>query len=292
MSISAGDPTDPALPGDPANVQLIDAEAGPADAGGRLIGRGPLRGLPVEVAVLSAVAFFVAAGFGIVAPAIPVFARSFGVSRTAAAAVVSAFALMRLVSALGVGKLVNRIGERLVLGTGIAIVAVSSALAGLAGNYGQLLALRGVGGIGSAMFSVSASSLLLGVTSSGQRGRAMGAFSGGFLVGGIAGPGLGGLITGWSLRAPFFLYAGTLAAAGAVGVARLPRHRKTSAHRPNRVGRVAADRPAGARHARPSGPPRWPTWPTTGPRWASGPRSCRCWWSRRCTGRRSGPASG
>ena len=84
--------------------------------------------------------------------------------------------------------------------------------------------LRGIGGIGSAMFSVSASSLLLGVTSSGQRGRAMGAFSGGFLVGGIAGPGLGGLITGWSLRAPFFLYAGTLAAAGAVGVARLPRH--------------------------------------------------------------------
>jgi DHA1 family multidrug resistance protein-like MFS transporter len=213
MSISAGNPSDAALPGDPAHA--------------RLIGRGPLRGLPVEVAVLSAVAFFVAAGFGIVAPAIPVFARSFGVSRTAAAGVVSAFALMRLVSALGVGKLVNRIGERVVLATGIGIVAVSSALAGLAANYGQLLALRGIGGVGSAMFSVSASSLLLGVTSSDQRGRSMGAFSGGFLVGGIAGPGLGGLVTGWSLRAPFFLYAGTLAAAGAVGVALLPRH-----HRP------------------------------------------------------------
>ena len=70
---------------------------------------------------------------------------------------------------------------------------------------------------------MSASSLLLGVTTSGQRGRAMGAFSGGFLLGGIAGPGLGGLVTGWSLRAPFFLYAGTLAAAGAVGLALLPR---------------------------------------------------------------------
>jgi DHA1 family multidrug resistance protein-like MFS transporter len=118
---------------------------------------------------------------------------------------------------------VNRIGERIVLGTGIGIVAVSSALAGFATDYSQLLVLRGAGGIGSAMFSVSASSLLLGVTSSGQRGRAMGAFSGGFLVGGIAGPGLGGLVTGWSLRAPFFLYAATLAAAGAVGFAMLPR---------------------------------------------------------------------
>jgi MFS family permease len=189
----------------------------------RLISSGPLRGLPREVAVLAAVAFFVAAGFGIVAPAIPLFARSFGVSRAAAGAVVSAFALMRLSSALGVGRLVNRIGERIVLGVGIAIVAVSSALAGFASDYLQLLLLRGAGGVGSAMFSVSANSLLIGVTTANQRGRAIGAMSGGFLVGGIAGPGLGGLVTGWSLRAPFFLYAGTLAAAGAVGFALLPR---------------------------------------------------------------------
>jgi MFS family permease len=198
----------------------------------RLISNGPLRGLPLEVAVLAAVAFFVAAGFGIVAPAIPLFARSFGVSRAAAGAVVSAFALMRLSSALGVGRLVNRIGERIVLGVGIGIVAVSSALAGLASDYVQLLVLRGVGGIGSAMFSVSANSLLIGATTSSQRGRAVGAFSGGFLIGGIAGPGLGGLITGWSLRAPFFLYAGTLAAAGAVGLALLPRRHRQSGHDP------------------------------------------------------------
>ena len=198
----------------------------PAALDQRLIGRGPLRGLPREVGVLAAVAFCVAAGFGIVAPAIPVFARSFGVSRAAAAAVISAFALMRLMSALGVGRLVDRIGERIVLGTGIGLVAGSSALAGLAGNYWQLLGLRGAGGIGSAMFSVSATTLLLGSTTSEQRGRAMGAFSGGFLVGGVAGPGLGGLITGWSLRAPFFIYAGTLAAAGAVGLALLPRHER------------------------------------------------------------------
>ncbi len=179
--------------------------------------------------MLSVVAFFVAAGFGIVAPAIPVFARSFGVSRVAAALVVSAFALMRLSSALGCGRLVDRLGARIVLGTGIAIVAGSSALAGLAQNYGQLLALRGAGGIGSAMFTVSATSLLLGVTTSSQRGRAVGRFSGGFLLGSIAGPLLGGLITSWSLRAPFFIYAGTLTAAGTVGLIMLPHHIRASA---------------------------------------------------------------
>jgi MFS family permease len=75
------------------------------------------------------------------------------------------------------------------------------------------------------MFTVSANSLLLAVTASDERGRSVGIFSGGFLLGGIAGPGLGGLVTEWSLRAPFFLYAATLAAAGGVGLALLPRRR-------------------------------------------------------------------
>ena len=51
--------------------------------------------------VLTAVAFSVALGFGVVAPAIPVFAREFGVSNFAAGAVISVFALVRFVSALG-----------------------------------------------------------------------------------------------------------------------------------------------------------------------------------------------
>ncbi len=179
--------------------------------------------------MLATVAFFVAVGFGIVAPAIPLFARSFGVDRFASAAVISAFALLRFTSALGVGRLVNRLGARVILGVGIAVVAGSSALAGLAQNYVELILLRGAGGVGSAMFSVSAISLLLGVTTSAQRGRAVGSFSGGFLLGGISGPALGGLITEWSLRAPFFIYAGTLIAAGGSGLLLLPRHIRKAA---------------------------------------------------------------
>jgi MFS family permease len=171
------------------------------------------RNLPREVGVLSAVAFAVAVGFGIVAPAIPVFAREFGVGRTAAGAVISVFALMRFVSALACGRLVDRFGERAVLAAGLGIVAVSSAVAGLAQTYWQLLVLRGIGGVGSAMFTVAAMSLLLRVVAADRRGRATGVFQGGFLVGGIAGPALGGLLAGASLRLPFFVFAGTIAVA-------------------------------------------------------------------------------
>jgi MFS family permease len=174
--------------------------------------------LPREVGVLAAVAFAVALGFGVVAPAIPVFARQFGVGRTAAGAVISAFAFMRLISALGGGRLVDRLGERTVLGAGIGIVAVSSLLAGLARSYEQLLLLRGVGGVGSAMFTVAAVSLVLRVAGPERRGRANGLFYGGFLVGGITGPAFGGVLTDVSVRAPFFVYAATLAVAGAIGM--------------------------------------------------------------------------
>src|SRR5690242_20322101 len=147
--------------------------------------RGPFRGLPPGVPVLTAVAFPVALGFGIVAPDIPAFARHFGVSTAAAAGVVSAFALMRIVGALPAGRLVDRFGEPVVMATGIAIVAVSSIVAGFSGSYAELIILRGAGGFGSAMFGVSAQTLLLVSVPTEQRGRASGLFAGGFLVGEI-----------------------------------------------------------------------------------------------------------
>jgi DHA1 family multidrug resistance protein-like MFS transporter len=187
----------------------------------------PLRGLPAEVRALAGVAFMVALGFGLVAPALPLFAREFGVNKTLAGAVVSAFALMRLLMAPFVGRLVNAFGERVLLATGIGVVAVSSALAGLAQTYWQLLVLRGIGGVGSIMFSVSAASLLVRVTPDHLRGRAQGVWAGAFLIGMIAGPAVGTVAT-FSLRAPFFLYAGTLVIAGVLGLGSL-RHSELAA---------------------------------------------------------------
>ncbi len=171
------------------------------------------QGLPREVVVLSAVAFCVALGFGIVAPAIPIFAQEFHVSAFWASSVISAFALMRLVGALPAGWFVDRVGERTTLIVGLTIVAASSAVAGLSSSFPQLIALRGIGGLGSAMFTVSALALLLRVARPEQRGRAAAVWQGGFLLGGIVGPFFGGLVLGISIRLPFFVYAATLGAA-------------------------------------------------------------------------------
>jgi len=190
---------------------------------GDLLRRTPiLRGLPFEAAVVAAIAFCVALGFGIAAPALPLYASSFGVSALLASAVISVFALMRLVTSPFAGAAVDRIGERRVLTGGLLLVAVSSLFAGLAQDYPQLLVLRGIGGIGSAMFTVSAMALLLRVVAQRQRGRAAGAFQAGFLIGGVVGPAVGGAVIGLSIRAPFFVYAATLAVASVVAWRYLP----------------------------------------------------------------------
>jgi MFS family permease len=188
-----------------------------------------LRGLPRETFVLALVAFCVALGFGIVVPAVPLFALQFGVGTTAAGAVVSAFALLRLLSGLSGGRLVDRIGERATLLAGLGVVALSTVLAGLAVNYPQLLVLRAVGGIGSAAFTIAATSLLLRIASAAQRGQTQSVYRGGFLIGGIVGPAFGGAVVGVSLRAPFFLYALTLVLAMVVAATMLPRPAPASA---------------------------------------------------------------
>jgi len=172
--------------------------------------------LPREVYVLSVVAFFVALGYGMIIPAIPLFAKTFEVNNAQIGAIISAFALARFGMGLPAGKLIDLFGERRVQTTGLLIVAISTFASGLADSYWQLLTYRALGGIGSVMFSVSASSLLMRSVDDSIRGRAQSTFNGGFLIGGIAGPAIGGILSVVSLRVPFFAYAFTLVCAAFV----------------------------------------------------------------------------
>jgi MFS family permease len=186
--------------------------------------------MPRNVWVLSGIALAVAVGFGVVAPVLPLFATTFGANEFAAGAVISAFALMRFVAAPLVGKADDRFGHRMVLLSGLLIVAASSALTGLARNYLELIVLRGIGGIGSAMFSVAGMTVLLASVDAGHRGRASGLYQGGFLVGAVLGPAIGGVFATISIRAPFFFYAGTLVVAAAVALGLQPVKANTKSH--------------------------------------------------------------
>ncbi|ASU79706.1 MFS transporter [Actinopolyspora erythraea] len=180
-------------------------------------GKSALAELPREIWVLISGGFIVAIGMGIVSPALPTFATSFNVGVTAAAFIVSAFALMRLVFAPASGRLVSAFGERPNYVLGIVIVGISSTACAFAQSYWQLLVFRGLGGIGSTMFTVSALALLVRLSPAHLRARASGLWATSFLLGSISGPVLGGLLIGFSLRLPFLIYGIALYLAAFVG---------------------------------------------------------------------------
>ncbi|QIS22183.1 MFS transporter [Nocardia terpenica] len=172
--------------------------------------------LPVEIWMLLGAEFLIAVGFGLVAPVLPQYARSFGVGVAAASAIVSAFALMRLVFAPVSGRLVQKLGERPVYLSGVLVVALSTGASALAQSYWELIVLRSLGGIGSTMFTVSSLGLVIRLSPPGQRGRVSGLWATNFLIGSLAGPLIGGVLAGFGLRVPFVIYAVALLAATAV----------------------------------------------------------------------------
>lgn len=194
--------------------------------------------IPAELKVLITATFLIAIGFGIVAPILPLYAESFGVGAFAVSAVVSSFGLARLLFAPVSGKVTSRFGEPYVYTTGVTIVALSMFLVALAQTYPQLLIFRGLGGIGSTLFTVSAMSYLARKSPPTIRGRISGAYASSFLLGNIFGPIVGGALAGLGPRAPFIIYGCSLVVAASVvfftltGVGRSKTHRPAPDHRP------------------------------------------------------------
>ena len=226
--------------------------------------------IPTGLKVLIAASFMIALGYGLVAPVLPSFARSFNVGVAATTIVVSALAAMRLVFAPRAGKLISRFGERPIYTCGMVIVAVSSFVNAAAWDYWVLLASRAFAGIGSVMFTVSAMGLLVRLAPSHMRGRVSGYYATAFLLGNIMGPVVGGALSGLGMRLPFALYGCSLLVAGAIVWFMLPPadqidaereayslpaqddvapSASSDANKPGTAGAPAADAPASGRNS-------------------------------------------
>lgn len=147
-----------------------------------------------------------ALGYGVISPAMPTFARTFGVSIEAVTFVVTVFSLSRLCFAPASGLLVQRWGERRIYIGGLLIVGLTTAACAFSQTYWQLLLFRVLSGIGSTMFFVAALGLMIHISPPDARGRVAGLFTTSFMIGAVCGPAVGGLAAGWGLTAPFIVY--------------------------------------------------------------------------------------
>src|SRR5687767_4915157 len=148
------------------------------------------------LALLSAVQFMVVLDIAIVNVALPSIKVDLGFSQENLQWVISAYALVFGGFLLLGGRLADILGRRRIFVAGLILFTVSSLLAGLAWSEGSLIAARALQGLGAAVISPAALSILTTTFAEGkERNIALGVWGavGGF--GAAAGVLLGGVLT-------------------------------------------------------------------------------------------------
>jgi MFS family permease len=184
------------------------------------------------------VAFVMTIGIGVVLPILPLYARSFGVGYAGVGVFVAAYGLTRLLSDLGAGMLVDRIGERAAGAGGFALVALFSLSTGLAPSYPVAIVSWGGAGIGSAIAFAALFSYLLKVVPKDRMARTLSVFYGAFNVGVVVGGFAAGFVASrLGLEVPLFVNAGLLALASALYLHAVPRTKAGGATAEKATGR-------------------------------------------------------
>src|SRR5574337_546234 len=152
------------------------------------------------VAFACAVSFM---GIGLVDPILPTIASELHATPAQVSLLFTSYLAVTAVTMLFTSWISSRIGAKKTLITGLIVVTVSSALAGVSTGVDGIIGFRAGWGLGNALFLATALAVIVGAPSGGFAGAIM-LFEAALGVGFALGPMLGGLLGGFSWRAPFF----------------------------------------------------------------------------------------
>jgi EmrB/QacA subfamily drug resistance transporter len=155
----------------------------------------------IALALLCLSQFIVVLDASIVNVALPSIGKGLHFSQENLPWVVNAYVLTFGGFLLLGGRMADLLGRRRVFLAGLGLVAIASLFAGFASNEGQLIAARAAQGLGAAIISPAALSIVMNTFKDGaERNKALGAWGAVAGAGGAAGVLLGGILTdglGW-----------------------------------------------------------------------------------------------
>lgn len=164
------------------------------------------------VRVFSALFFATATamlGLGIIAPILPLYAKTFAASGVEIGLVFTAFSISRALLGSFVGRLSDHVGRKSLMLAGLGIYTVISVLYVSADSLWELGLFRFLQGIGSVMVGPLAQAYVGDMTPRGKEGRYMNAFYASQFLGLAIGPLLGGTIgAAWSYESAFLVMGG------------------------------------------------------------------------------------
>jgi EmrB/QacA subfamily drug resistance transporter len=173
----------------------------------------------LALALLCTVQFMVVLDVAIVNVALPSIQRDLGFSQENLQWVISAYALLFGGFLLLGGRAADLLGRRRVFRAGLLVFGAASLLSGLAWSDGALIGSRALQGLGSAIISPAALSILTTTFREGrERNTALGAWGAVGAFGAVAGVLLGGILTD-ALSWEWIFFVNVPVALGALAVA-------------------------------------------------------------------------
>ncbi|MGE8203344.1 MFS transporter [Heyndrickxia sp. NPDC080065] len=158
--------------------------------------------------------FLIFTGIGLVIPIMPTYMIELHINGSIVGLLVAAFSLTQLLFSPFAGRLSDTLGRKKIIVYGMVIFAVSELIFGMASSPVFLFASRMLGGIGAALIMPAVMAYTADVTSTKERAKGMGFINASITTGFIIGPGIGGFIAEFGIRAPFYAaaVAGAIAA--------------------------------------------------------------------------------
>lgn len=157
-----------------------------------------------------------ALGQGALLATLPLYAAELGFGYTLISVISAAAAIGTLVTDVPAGALLHRIGLRRSMLGGAALVVVGTLSLAFVTSGDEIVALRVLAGIGTALWGLSRHAFIAGAVPIERRGSAIAMFGGINRIGIFGGPALGGIVgTAFGLDASFIL-TGVMAALGLI----------------------------------------------------------------------------
>ena len=142
-------------------------------------------------------------GIGLVDPILPALSTQLDATPSQVSLLFTSYLVVTAVAMLFTGWVSSRIGAKRTLITGLAIIVVFSALAGLSGSIGGIVGFRAGWGLGNALFIATSLAVIVASATGGFAGAIV-LYEAALGLGIAAGPLVGGLLGNISWRGPFF----------------------------------------------------------------------------------------
>ena len=177
-------------------------------------------------------------GVGLVAPLIAIVLSEHGATSFIVGLVgTTTFAAFTL-SSFPIGRVIDRVGAKPILISGLVLYGFSILLFALIGSVGLFFTVRAIEGVGAAAISVATETLIGKLSAPGERARRMSYYALSVGVGWVAGPLTGGLLFKVQPHLPFFLCFGFSITAAILAAAFVPRTAANSHHAERLTGLV------------------------------------------------------